>query len=382
MDKVLIVDNDLEHLKKVQEGFKDLHHFNLEIATAADTAIRRMEKTRISVLVTSLRLPGADGLDLLSLVTRKFPSIPCIVVLDKKDPKPWFPERTGHTGLLYYIKKPFSFGQLASAIFVGLNLRDEGLTRDGMILGNFLPLFSILKKTCRLEVRVGTQKRGFIYFSNGVLLDAQTEFLSGEGAAREMAAWRGIHVFITPLPPERRTRKIKDNLMKVIGATWDKEEEESKNAKEPAAARANNKDAAKSPQPASKPSRGKSKLETALNKYINLLASTKGYKGLAIMSPEGKVLASHSKDETIDFEKMASAATNIITHCSKAMLNCNNQKCTGITVHTQDGILIIKPPGESAHMNLRFICLLAADANAYFIQVQINTIIPKILAEI
>ena len=69
-------------------------------------------------------------------------------------------------------KNPFEFGALASIIFVGLNLKDEGLTIKGMTLKNFLPLIILSRKTCQMEVDSGSQKKGYLYFDTGVLLDA------------------------------------------------------------------------------------------------------------------------------------------------------------------------------------------------------------------
>ncbi|MBS3731322.1 MAG: response regulator, partial [Desulfobacterales bacterium] len=194
MDKVLIVDNDRENLSKVREGFKDLHHFELITETNVKAAIDKLRASRISVLATGIHLPQKDGLELLAFMTRHFPSIPCIIMLEENDPKPWFSDRTGHTGVLYFLKKPISFGRLASAIFVGLNLRDEGQTRHGMNMKNFLPLVAIARKTCRLEVRSGAREKGFFYFDAGKLINARVDEMEGDKAAKRIAGWQNIQL--------------------------------------------------------------------------------------------------------------------------------------------------------------------------------------------
>ena len=110
MDKVLIVDSDSENLKKIENGFKELHHFQLLTAQDGKSAIDLLKKTKASVLITDINLSDMDGIHLLAYMTRNHPSTPCVVMLGPGKPRPWFTDRTGHEDALYYIEKPFEFG--------------------------------------------------------------------------------------------------------------------------------------------------------------------------------------------------------------------------------------------------------------------------------
>lgn len=371
MDKVLIVDNDTENLKKVREGFRGLHHFELLTATSAHAAAEVLAKSRISVLATNVHLPRGDGLDLLAFMTRTFPSIPCIVMLEPDDPKPWFIDRTGHTGVLYYLKKPFSFGRLASAIFVGLNLRDEGQTRNGMAMRNFLPLVAIARKTCRMEVRSGTRQKGIFYFEDGRLLNARLSDRQGDAAAKEIAEWRGIQLRIAPLAPEDRVLRVQTDLLDLARATWEKG---ARPAKEASAAAVS---------PPHHESGVDSRLEKALQKHAGSLKTARGYKGLAIINSEGKVLASDIPPSAgMDFSALAVAAISMLTDCSRHLSRRGLGACRGLSLHTDSGVVIIGSTDPYESGSYRYLALMAEEGNCYFMHMQLKTLMPRILAEL
>ncbi len=370
MDKVLIVENQRRTLEHIREGFKDLHHFELLTASTLKTAVDIMNTTRIAVLATGIRLPQGDGLDLLALMTRKYSSIPCIVMLEKDDPKPWFIDRTGHTGVLYYLKKPFSFGRLASAIFVGLNLRDEGQTRNGLAMTNFLPLVAIARKTCQMEIKSGSRQKGICYFENGRLLDARTMDFKGDAAAKQIADWRAIQIAFSPLSPQNREARVSMDLLTLAKATWEKGSKNSGSS------------APSTPHKAQSSSPAGSKFEEALRKHADVLRSTKGYKGLAIANSSGEILASDTSQRAdIDFSAISEMSSQMFTDCSRHLSRKGLGRCHGLSLHTDQGILIVRTTDMYVNGNYRFLALMAEDGNCYFMQTQLNSLIPKILSE-
>lgn len=371
MDKVLIVENHRRTLQQIKEGFRDLHHFELLTASTLKTAVDIMNTTRISVLATGIHLPQGDGLDLLALMTRKYSSIPCIVMLEKEDSKPWFIDRTGHTGVLYYLKKPFSFGKLASAIFVGLNLRDEGQTRNGLAMTNFLPLIAIARKTCKMEVKSGARQKGVLFFENGRLIDARTTDLKEDAAAKQIAEWRAIQFAFSPLPLQNRESRVSIDLMSLAKAAWEKGSQQAEDQSVPSRLR-----------PAPRLTTG-SKFEEALQKHAGILRSTRGYKGIAITNSNGDILASDSSEKAdIDFNAVSEMSCQMFTDCSRHLGRKGLGRCQGLSLHTEHGILIIRTTDVYVNGNFRFLALMSGEGNCYFLQTQLNTLIPKILSEI
>ncbi|MFP3999297.1 MAG: response regulator [Desulfobacterales bacterium] len=371
MDKVLIVDNDRENINKVREGFRDLHHFELITATSVNSAVDKLRSYRISVLTTAIHLQQKDGLELLAFMSRNFPSTPCIVLLGENDPKPWFTDRTGHTGVLYFLKKPFSFGRLASAIFVGLNLRDEGQTRYGMHLKNFLPLIAIAGKTCRLEVRSGTREKGYLYFLKGELLNARVNSLEGDEAASRIAGWQGVQLDFSPLPSENRKYRVHIDLLTLARAAWEKGDRprhENRKIESPGGFLANKQN---------------TRLEEALYKHAGIIRTAKGYKGMAVVNSEGGVLASDIPGGTqLDFSNLAQALSNMYTDCSKHLSRKGLGGCRGFSLNTDHGIIILQGTDFYTGGNYRFMVLIAEDGNGFFVQIQLKAIIPRILNEI
>ncbi len=362
MDKVLIVTSDRNELNTIRQGFKELHHFELLTALNGKTAIDTLAQMSISVFVTDINLADMDGVELLAHMTRNHRATPCIVMLAPGQPRPWFVDRTGHEALLYYLEKPFEFGTLASMIVVGLTLKDEGQTRKGMTLKHFLPLIALSDKTCRMDVASGGKKKGFMYFHSGVLLDAIYNDKTGDAAAKEMAEWDGVTITFSELPAKRKARKIHTNLMDLAGATWKQ--------KSPATA---------APPPETGTT-GQTKLETALRRHASVLRTIKGYLGLAVLNPEGEIIASDSAGEPVDFKAFSSEFNDLMAHCARTVIQKGFEQCSGFTVHTKKGSIIMMSSDVYKEGNYRFIGLMSPEGNGYFMQVQLEKIIPHILA--
>ncbi|MFW6052436.1 MAG: response regulator [Desulfosalsimonas sp.] len=371
MDKVLIVDNDRENITKVRQGFRDLHHFELITAANVKSATDKLRTSRISVLATTIHLSQQDGLELIAFMSRNFPSTPCIILLEENDPKPWFTDRTGHTGVLYFLKKPFSFGRLASAIFVGLNLRDEGQTRYGINMKNFLPLISIAEKTCRLEVRSGAREKGYLYFLKGELLNARVDNLEGDEAAKRIAGWQGVQLDFSPLPAENRKYRVHIDLLTLARAAWEK------------GARPGNEKKKKERTEGFLKNRSNTRLEEALYKHAGIIRTAKGYKGMAVANSGGDVLASDIPNGVqLDFSSVAQAINSMYTDCSKHWSRKGLGMCRALSLHTDHGIVIMHGTDMYTSGNYRFIVLVAEDGNSFFVQTQLKSAIPKILSEI
>jgi len=386
MDNVLIVDGDREHLAAIRKGFKELHHFELLTALNGKTAIETLQQARVSVVAVSTLLPDMDGLDLVAYLTRNHTATPCIIMTEPGNPSPVFPAGAGSDSILSYIEKPFAFGALASMILAGLNLKDEGLAIKGITLRHLLPLAALCGKSCRMEVTSGKQKKGFLYFKNGMLLDALFNSQSGEEVARQMSAWDQIMIAVSPLPEKRNIPRITAELIDIAGAKWKLKEPpaEPLKKKPPTAASVAMPDSRAAPvassSPAMAPPEPASRLETALKRYSLTLRAIKGYRGVAILSPDGSVLAADTVGEPIDFSSFASEFNNVISYCNKTASQKGFDQCTGVTLHTKKGIIIMMASDVYKYGNFRFIGLMAPDANGYFMQVQMEKAIPQILA--
>jgi hypothetical protein len=314
---------------------------------------------------------------LVAYMTRNFGTTPCVLMVEPGKPKPWFTDRTGHEDILYYIEKPIEFGALASVIFVGLNLKDEGLTMKGMTLKNYLPVMALARKTCQLEVISGGQKKGFMYFKEGVLLDAECNGSNGDAAAKDMAQWDGISLSLSALPKKNHVQRVETKLMEIAGAIW---RQKSKTPSSDKPSPPSQPQPVRPAAPAMPPAQtGVSRFQEAVSRHAGILKTIKGYMGLAVLNPGGDVLALHNVSETIDIKSFSTEFNDLFGKCSLSVSKKGLDRCTGLTLHTQKAVIIMLASDAYKEGNFRFIGFMAPEGNGYYMQTQLSKIIPQIL---
>ncbi len=457
MDKILIVDRDEQFLENLARGLEKARQFHILLARSGREAISILKEQKISVAVLDAEIHDIDILDLLEYMTQNCPITPCIIMSDYG--KPWFGKSLRQKSFLYHLSKPFDISALLSAIFVGLNLRDEGGHIRGMTMLSLLPIVEMLQKTCRMKVSAGAKNYGYLYFKDGILFDAHFGSLNGEAAAREIVTWHKIAIEMSELPRHRTRKRLKTGLMDIADYSWtlqktnvlgnigvstgsadepasgiedDTAEDDivldrafqqeiedmidiDEDVSEKAAAKAGEKDAgptailmvdSDSKQqaairkdfvgcvPAGLPSPKKdataspekqaagSRLEGALKRCAIPLRAIKGYRGVAVLGPDGAILATDIGVEPIDFSSLAVEFNSFISRCNKTAAQGGFSQCTGVTLYTRKGIVIMMCADVYKQGNFHFIGVLAPNSNGYFMQVQLEKAVPTIQAAI
>ncbi|MBN1931392.1 MAG: response regulator [Desulfobacterales bacterium] len=388
MDKVLIVDGDQDNLNKLKAGLNNLHQFKVLTASDGQEAIDLLQRERISVFVTDINTPKVDGLELLAYMTQNHPATPCIIMSEYG--KPWFKKRKGQEELLYHIEKPTDLGVLTSSIFVGLNLKDEGANFKGMSLSTFLPLIELECRTCRLEVKSNTKGKGYLYFKEGILIDAHYNDLNGEEAALKMADWEDIELKFAELPIRRiNKRRVKTDLMDIVQATWLQDEtiieEQEKIDSEITDKNVSlfdekeKVDLLKNTNKIDYKPLRKEAIEPILTACIKELRAIKGYLSVGIMNCDGAVLAHDSIDETIDLNRLGSAFNTIFKLSDETSAKQGLDQCRELTIHTPQRIILILGPERSAQINFQIIGVMSQDGNWFFMKFLLEKIVSKLI---
>ena len=242
-------------------------------------------------MVIDIITPSTECLETIAYLTRAHPSIPLVLMTDYG--KPWFQHKEGKKDSLYHLPKPFEIGVLVSAIFVGFNIKDEGLNSRGITLSSLLPLIEAQRKTCRMEVRA-KRRKGYLYFNEGSLIDAHCPGLDSEQAAREISRWEGIAISLSDLSEGRVRNRVDTDLMDLVGAAW---VEDDPGSREKAAARTE--DAFSLKAPAVK----KGTPAEILRSYTAHFREIRGFIGLVVTNGDGTVLAKESIDDATDMEQ-------------------------------------------------------------------------------
>lgn len=374
MKKILIIDNDPETLSTIQKQWAGSNRYELITASSAKRAVDLLNAHAFSVLVSGLNLPDFDGVELIAYMTRSFPSTPCVALLKPGRTPPRFMDQSDHEAVLSYLEKPVNLERLAEKIDHGIHLQQTGRTQGGMMLKHFLPLIYITGKTCRMDARYGRKEKGSLFFFRGGLVDAVLDNRIGEAAITEIIAWDSVKISIAKLPPDKKEEPIQVSLMEKIGVTWEKET--------PATEAVH---VSLEPLPSLLPDEPPpepeiiAKLETGLKKYAGVLKSVKGYEGFVILSKGGKILAADSSALKRDLAEFYIETAALIHQCHQNADRRGFLKCTGLTMHTSRGIIMAIPAVSLSGENFLFVTLMAPETNGFFMQIQVEKLIPQIL---
>ena len=193
---ILIVDDDREMLLALREGLNKYQDtFSVTMAADGRQAVKILENTVVSLVVTDLKMPHMDGFELLAHVMQLYPEIPVIIITGYSTSEL---ERLAlEGGAVGYIAKPFLIENLAHQILTTLRKESEGGTLHNVSSGIFLQLMEMEQKTCtiRLENKQNGRK-GVLFFSKGELFDARVNDNQGKTAAYEIFAWDEVNLTI------------------------------------------------------------------------------------------------------------------------------------------------------------------------------------------
>lgn len=181
-ENILIVDDDVHILELIQRHLKTLNYHTYK-AISVKEAIVVLKDTSIDLLITDLKMPGVDGLELVKYVSEHFPKIPKLVVTG-------YPSINGvldafKSGAIEYLTKPFTKQELKTSVLKAFNtksnnvpnvaIKAEGKNTYGELIGKA----QAFNKVTNIIDRVKNNKA--------------TVFITGEsGTGKELVA-RSIH---------------------------------------------------------------------------------------------------------------------------------------------------------------------------------------------
>ena len=215
MKNVLFVDDE-ETLLRIMVGRFEDYKDRFEVLTAGNgkEAIEILESKAIDLVVTDLKMPVIDGVELLAHMSANYPSIPAITVSAFCTPK--IQKMLEKMGTLRVMDKPVNLDLLAQAVIEGLDQSHQGGSLNCVSLISFLQIIEMEEKTCMMEVHGEGPLRGYLYMVQGELFDATCGVLQKEEAAYAMIAWDNVQLYIKDLPKEKPKKQIEKGLMSVV----------------------------------------------------------------------------------------------------------------------------------------------------------------------
>lgn len=212
--RVLIVDDEEDLTWTLNRKLsKDKDKFELLIASNGREALDLLSQVPIDVVVSDIRMPEINGLDLLMEIKKRYPQTKVIIMTAYGSPE--IRSRAIQGGCLYYIEKPFEINELRSLILDALNEKEgfKGTVSDFQ-LPDIIQLNCLGRLTSALIINHEGEE-GIIYFKNGEIVHAETRDEEGEKAFYQMMAWRGGDFSVKRLmrPPKETIFKSWQNLL-------------------------------------------------------------------------------------------------------------------------------------------------------------------------
>ena len=204
--KILLVDDDQDMLQLYKELLGRLpSQPEIYVATSGAKAIALLESEPFSLLISDLSMPKMDGLQVLSIVRRRFPQLRTAVLTCVNDEQ--FRTRAYSIGVDIFLEKPGTMQevQLFLDCIESLLGREEqggfrGLQSKSLV--DIIQLECLSQSSSTLKITNGPQN-GRIWFLNGDVIDAEAQELRAEEAFRKILSWKTGAFEILPVEPER-----------------------------------------------------------------------------------------------------------------------------------------------------------------------------------
>jgi CheY-like chemotaxis protein len=187
--KVLVVDDEETLTWSMTKTLaKDTGQYEIIIANTGTDALNILEKGPIDVVVTDIRMPDINGLDLLSRIREKYPSTKVIIMTAYGSPE--VQKEATRRGSYFYLEKPFEISDVRTLILKALEEKRGGFV--GQVVD--LQLVDIIQMAClgrftmSLTVTKGDE-RGLIYFKNGEIAHAEVGDIEGKEALYTILDW-------------------------------------------------------------------------------------------------------------------------------------------------------------------------------------------------
>jgi len=208
--KVLLLDDDPEVLDLYQQMILQMpSQPEVHIATSGQRALDLLAAEPFGLLVSDLKMPRMDGLQVLTLVRRKFPDLRTIILTGVADEE--MRARAYSMGIDLYLEKPSNSKELNFLMECIQSLLEKEKLGGGFRGVQSKSLVDLIQLECLsgsnsvLKI-VNGKIEGRIWIANGELVDAVTPEEQGEEAFKRILSWKTGTFEILPGEAARKRR--------------------------------------------------------------------------------------------------------------------------------------------------------------------------------
>ena len=109
LESVWVVDDD-KSIRWVLEKALTQTGLDISVFSQAESVLQRLEKEQPSVIISDIRMPGIDGLELLKNINERFPKLPVIITTAHSDLDSAV--NSYQSGAFEYLPKPFDIDEV------------------------------------------------------------------------------------------------------------------------------------------------------------------------------------------------------------------------------------------------------------------------------
>lgn len=203
--KILLVDDDPEFLEIYRELLANLpSHPEVQTAVSGARAIAALEAEPFDLLITDLKMPRMDGLQLLSIIRRKLPDLRTVVLTSVVDEQ--FRARVYSLGVDIFWQKPNTereVGMFRDCIQSLLEREEQAGFRGvhSKSLVDIIQLECLSQSSSVLRITNGPLI-GKIWINQGELYDAEAGNLRANEAFQHILSWKTGTFEVLPAEPD------------------------------------------------------------------------------------------------------------------------------------------------------------------------------------
>lgn len=189
LKKVLIVDDEETLTWSMSKSLsKDREKYEVIIANNGREALDQLRKNDIDLVISDIRMPDINGLDLLVRVKKEFPKIKFIIMTAYGSSD--IQKEANRRGAIVYIEKPFEINEIRKIIIelIGKKKGFRGKV-EAIQLTDVIQMNCLSRLTTALTItRDG--ERGTIYLNEGEVIHAECGDQKGPEAFYHILSWQ------------------------------------------------------------------------------------------------------------------------------------------------------------------------------------------------
>ena len=189
LKRVLIVDDEETLTWSMAKSLsKDKDKYEVVIANNGREALNHPEKNKIDLVITDIRMPDINGLDLLVKIRKEYPQTKVIIMTayGSSDVQ----KEANQRGSLYYVEKPFEISDIRK-IIINLIGKKKGFRGKlvGLQLTDIIQMNCLSRLTTALTITRDAEK-GIIYLNEGEIIHAECGEQKGAEAFYSILSWQ------------------------------------------------------------------------------------------------------------------------------------------------------------------------------------------------